>query len=85
MVSKLTTIVTLQNCNFCIELRFDGAIEDPEYEGGLLFVRDKKDPSKAGMVINKGHKPWFNRRGNNPELFKNITMDQGEGLGWVGL
>ena len=61
VVLELSTIVTLQNTNLCIKLRFYGVIEVPKDRGDLIFVRDKKDPGKTSMVINKGDEPLFSR------------------------
>ena len=57
-------------------------IEVLEYGSDLRFVGDEKDPGKAGMVINEGHKPQFSRRDSNLGWSPNITMDKGERLGW---
>ena len=38
-------------------------IEVQEYRGDLRFIIDKEDPGKTGMIINKGYKPLFHKRG----------------------
>ena len=82
MVLKLRTIVTPKNCNFCIELRFYGVIEVLENRGSLWFINEKDDLSKTGMNINKGHKPLFSREGSVLCETLNVTVDEGEQLGW---
>ncbi|KAA0064802.1 peroxidase 4-like [Cucumis melo var. makuwa] len=61
VVLELSTMVTLQNSNLCIELRFYDVIEVPEDRGDFRFVGDKKDPGKTSIVIDKGDEPPFSR------------------------
>ena len=80
---KLTTIITLQDCNLCTELCFYGVIEVPKCGGNFGFVGDQKNPSKTSMVINKGHKPSFSRGGSDLAWSPNITMDKSKRSGWL--
>ena len=61
VVLEISTIVTLQNNNLCIELCFYDVIKVSKDRGNIRFSRDKKDPSKMDMVINKGYEPPFSR------------------------
>ena len=82
MVSKLPTIITPKNHNFCIELCFNGVIEVLENKGNLRFINGKKNLGKAGMIINKSHKPPFSKGGSDLGWTPSITMDEGKRLGW---
>ena len=83
MVLKLTTIITSQNCNLNIELRFYDVIEVSECGGNFRFVRDQENPSKTSMVINKGHQPSFSRGGSDIGWSPNITMDKSKRSSWL--
>ena len=83
MVLKLITIITPQDCNLCIELRFYRVIEVPECEGNFRFVGDKENPSKMNMVINEGLS--FPRGGSDLGLSPNITMDKSKMGSLIGL
>ena len=61
VVLELTTIVTSQNSNICIELCFYGVIEIPKDRGDLRFVGDEKDSGKTSMIINKCYEPPFSK------------------------
>ena len=82
MILKLTTIITLKNCNFCIELCFYGMIDILEYRGNLKFIIDMEDLGKTSMIINKGHKLSFPKRGSDLRWTPNVIVDKDEQSGW---
>ena len=46
----------------------------------LDLLVQRKTHVEAGIIINKGHKPTFSRRGGKTRGTLNITMNKGEGL-----
>ena len=68
---------------FHIELHFNGATEVLENRVNFRFISDKKDQVKAGMIINKIHKPSFSKGVNDLEWTPNVNKDKVNG--WVDL
>ena len=80
MVLEFPTIITPNNCNFCIELCFNGVIEVLENRGSFRFIYDKEDQGKAGMIINESSKPPFSIGGSDLRWAPNVTMNKGKWL-----
>ena len=53
--------LTPKNCNFLMELCFNGVIEVLENRGHFRFICDKVDPGKTSMIINGSYKLPFPR------------------------
>ena len=80
MVLEFLSIIASKNCNFCIELRFNGVIEVLKNRGNLIFICDKEDPGKMGMIINKGYKPLLPGGCSDFGWTPNVTMNKSERL-----
>ena len=80
MIFEFMCIITPKNCNFGIELCFNGVVEVLENRRNLKFICDKEDPGKTGMTINGSYKPLLPRGDSDFGWTPNVTMDNGERL-----